>query len=291
MAALSNNITLYLGFEQSAGAFTDGSVNAFAVTNNNSVTTSVSGLVSNGAAFSGGTSNGTAPYLSLPVGVFSGITAATVVGWVKVTGGTATQYLLVYGGGTGSLSIWVKDGSSKTGITWTNGTATVTVTYGTALTASTWYHLAYTIGPGGVVVYVNGSSVATSAGMCDISQITSPTRNWIGRSSTSTDGAFQGTLDEFAVFNRILTPKEISGIYNSGTGYNQTNTGAINAILLGYAGNVQLYNLQGTLSSNTVNGIRLVRTGLEAGGTATGRRPTVGQIFPRSGQGTQRGNL
>lgn len=59
-------------------------------------------------------------------------------------------------------------------------------------------------------IYVNGKEVGVKAGGDHNTEI--PTMNrtfsYLGRSAWAHDGYFAGTLDEFAIFDRLLTPEE-----------------------------------------------------------------------------------
>lgn len=96
-----------------------------------------------------------------------------------------------------------------------NGT---TEQYDTALTTSTWYHLAWTVSSGNAVnFYINGSSVDTatwgSAGSVgNICQF--------GNANGSTSGNFNGpfSVDEIGLWHRELTGSEVTQLYNGGAG-------------------------------------------------------------------------
>lgn len=87
----------------------------------------------------------------------------------------------------------------------------------TELYVDQWYHAAVTIKDGSINIYLNGVK--------DNGQRTGNfTTNFIkeGSSSiyygTSVNGAFAGYIDEAGMWNRELTPAEVSTLYNKGNG-------------------------------------------------------------------------
>jgi len=93
--------------------------------------------------------------------------------------------------------------------------------YGTTtLTTGTFYHLAITHDvfdgvTANVKFYVNG--VADGANIFDIGVSVTPRTQIIG-SALTLPSYFNGTLDEIGIWDRVLTPTEITELYNSGAG-------------------------------------------------------------------------
>jgi len=92
-----------------------------------------------------------------------------------------------------------------------------------ALTAGTWYHLAFTITNSYLQFYINGvmvSSRQTGAGALSIRGGTgasgSPTQLRIGaEAGTSLAYAFKGLVDDVRIYNRELSASEVAGLYYS----------------------------------------------------------------------------
>jgi len=89
---------------------------------------------------------------------------------------------------------------------------------------STWYNIVVTYdgskNASGLKIYINGVE-ATYNIVSD---------NFTGNSSNSgsfkigyTFGYFYGKIDEFSIFNRVLTPTEVTDLYNSGSGLQYPN--------------------------------------------------------------------
>lgn len=86
----------------------------------------------------------------------------------------------------------------------------------TGLSLNTWYHGCVTItSAGAYTVYHNG--VSFYSGTITALNGTLPSGR-IGRSLSSAHHSFMGNIDEFKIYNKVLTQAEISGIYaNDGT--------------------------------------------------------------------------
>ena len=67
-------------------------------------------------------------------------------------------------------------------------------------------------------MYIDGIAVATNTAMTlHASDIGATTNNWLGRSqfggASSGDPLFNGSLDDFRVYKRALSQKEISDLF------------------------------------------------------------------------------
>lgn len=83
----------------------------------------------------------------------------------------------------------------------------------TAPQQGTWYHIVGTYNGASLRIYVNGTLENAVSLSGTITNSTTPVR--IG-SRTSGDRFFNGDIDELALYNRALTPSEISTRYNAG---------------------------------------------------------------------------
>jgi len=87
---------------------------------------------------------------------------------------------------------------------------------GSALSLSTWMHVAVTSDGGELKIYVNGVEVnSTTAGSSAITfdHFTAG----CGSNGTSGDN-WNGAIDEFGVWQRALSADEVTQLYNSGNG-------------------------------------------------------------------------
>ncbi|MFA5132998.1 MAG: LamG domain-containing protein [Candidatus Paceibacterota bacterium] len=116
--------------------------------------------------------------------------------WAIMTRGTATENLTVNLNTGGGL-----------------------FTYGSVLSNNSWNHILVIIdGTAGTCkLYLNGVLQST---LTDANIIRAwPTLNYLAIWSIRNNDWFQGTIDEFAQWNRTLNATEISNMYNSGAGF------------------------------------------------------------------------
>lgn len=93
---------------------------------------------------------------------------------------------------------------------------------GTYLTGTGWHHVAFTYNNGSPLIYVDGKVIPETP---TITGTFTYAYKWsIGGVYYNTGGSidpnsgFWGQLDELSFYNRVLTPNEIWGIYNSPNG-------------------------------------------------------------------------
>jgi signal transduction histidine kinase/ligand-binding sensor domain-containing protein len=81
---------------------------------------------------------------------------------------------------------------------------------GYLLATNQWCHVGLTLGTGELRLYYNGVCVATNATKATASSCLrgAPDR-WLGRSAWTTSGFFRGAVDDFRLWSRALTPKQL----------------------------------------------------------------------------------
>lgn len=223
-ANLPTSLVSYYELEESSGTRVD-SHGANNLTDNNTVT-SAAGKQGTAAVFV--TAN--TEFLSNTALDISGTTDKSLAFWVKI--GTApssgTTYALfsdyqnvgnnrawgmMYRNNGGTLQFYT--------ITSDDGSSTLTGTINQTLTAGTWYHLAflYDKSAGSIQVYVNGSSIGSITGQkVSIKNGTDPFRIGALGDGGGTAWHFDGSIDEFGLWDKLLSSTEVSDLYNSGTG-------------------------------------------------------------------------
>lgn len=222
--ALSSGLVGYWKMDEASGNLTDSSGNSN--TGTDTSTTVAAAKFGNGRTFNGTSSRVQAAYSSsLDVG--NGDFA--IGGWVKTgsigvtrmifsnynVNASYMQFLLL---STGKLAFVARNASDISG----------SMTGNTNLSATTWYHLMVVRSGTTMRIYINGVEETLSAGSS-----TFPTGDfWEGSAkldigNEATNGGqttfnatewFNGTLDEFRIYNKALSPSEISQLYNFAPG-------------------------------------------------------------------------
>lgn len=80
---------------------------------------------------------------------------------------------------------------------------------GRVIVVGQWIHLAATVGPEGVRLYVNGECLATNASPVPRGFLTPAPARWLGRSPWADNGYFRGAFDDVGVWSRRLSADEI----------------------------------------------------------------------------------
>ena len=169
--------------------------------------------------------NGSNGYLELPyyVGDFQEMTFAT---WARGSSTSAWQRIFDFGNGEDSyLFLTPTNGSAMRFEIKANGT-TQGLNATTTLGTNTWKHIAVTIGPSAVKIYVNGTLNATATDITLRPTDVAPTLCYLGRSMFDADPAFNGMLSDVRLYNYELTAAEVAALANitnnTVSGYNIT---------------------------------------------------------------------
>lgn len=165
-------------------------------------------------------------YVKVPVEAFANATDITIALWVNVTTSQNWQRILDVGvdakisqntqTGTKYLNLVPKnDGSNMLFSITTNGYGSEqTLTAGNAATG-TWTHIAVVlVAGGGGKLYVNGAQVNANTSLSlRASDLGAIDYAFIGKSQFSADPWFDGSVDEFRVYNRALSASQIQDLY------------------------------------------------------------------------------
>lgn len=180
--------------------------------------TKVSGILGTALSF-----NGTDTYVNLG-NFLSGVTQFTFVTWVKPT---------ILGDWKGIIAKYIDDNHCVALQTNANGNISLDVdntvagsNYGRTstvnLTTGSWYHIAMVYNGEGatnddrVKLYVNSiTSSITFIGNITSSTFTSTASVVVGTLNTSNLQTLNGAVDEVRIYNRTLSPSEITTLYNT----------------------------------------------------------------------------
>lgn len=157
-------------------------------------------------------------YVSLPPSIVSPLDEATIATWVKLKSGAAFQRVFDFGVDTSTFMYMANAGSSglvRFRIASSSLNKNQVVEGAQALPVGKWVHVAVTIGNNGVTIYVDAVQVAqqTPAALRP-SDLGATANNFIGRSPFAADPYLDGQIDEFRIYNRVLSSTEIASLAN-----------------------------------------------------------------------------
>jgi hypothetical protein len=175
------------------------------------------GTAGSATAFIATTSTGT-----LPSGLVTALANDFTVGyWVKTTmiAPTNTQWYsgaaLVDAEVCGVTSDWgtalINGGQIAFGI----GGPDITITSPLSYNDGSWHFVTATRAEaaGVITLYVDGSQVATTSGTATTARVAPPLIG-LGRNPCVAGGVFTGSLDDLIAYNSVLTPTQVSNLFN-----------------------------------------------------------------------------
>jgi Alpha galactosidase A/Concanavalin A-like lectin/glucanases superfamily/Alpha galactosidase C-terminal beta sandwich domain/Alpha-galactosidase, CBM13 domain len=259
LAALSNNPVAYWRFSETSGPTAADSAGGYNGAYGSAVTRGVAGprpadflgfeITNTAAQFANGVNNSwiTIPALNLNTN------QVTITAWIYPAGNQAAYTGLVFCRSGGTVSGMNLNGAgTDLGYTWNNNSGTWGWNSGVQPPANQWSFVALVVQPAGATVYLintNGQQSATNA-------VANPNQAFAGAGTIGTDTyssavrAFNGIMDEVAVFNHALTPAQLQQLYANGHQLARVQVG-----LQKIGGHLNLTWPQGTLlQSPNVNG-------------------------------------
>ena len=155
--------------------------------------------------------DGADDYLKLPYHA-GDMEAMTFTAWVKGSSTTAWQRIFDFGNGEDEyLFLTPTNGSAMRFEIKKNGTIqglNATTTLGTG----TWKHVAVTIGPNEVTIYIDGVKNASTTDITLRPSDIAPTISYLGRSQFVADPAFKGMMSDVRLYNYALTADEVKAV-------------------------------------------------------------------------------
>jgi len=180
------------------------------------------GTLVNGATYGTGIINqgfsldGVNDYLSVSPTLGSSFSSPTSAhsysAWVYKT--TSGQKFIIQNGNAGMGTCMIVTTGNNLGFTY-QGVTSILSSSG-FMTLNTWIHCVITYdGAGNVEFYKNGASAGS--GSISWTDGTGASNTYIG-TYNGISNYFTGLLDEIGIWNRVLTPSEVTELYNSGAG-------------------------------------------------------------------------
>jgi hypothetical protein len=140
----------------------------------------------------------------------------TVATWVKLKSGAAFQRIFDFGVDTSTFMYLVNAGSNgfvRFRIASVSLNKNQVLEGPAALPVGRWIHVAVTLGAAGVAIYVDGAQIAQQApAAVRASDLGATGNNFIGHSPFPTDPYLDGQIDEFRIYNRVLSSVEIGDL-------------------------------------------------------------------------------
>ncbi len=154
----------------------------------------------------------------LPPNIFNELTEATVEGWIKWQ--QLTELTQMFDFGKVGSEMWVGPGNSEFGGTpadlfayiksiKSTGPQANGILVPNVLRSEEWFHIAFSTGPAGMQVFLNGVLVGTNADTGSFASIRNGDRNWLGGDSVEAAGSLVGQIDEFRVWKVQRTAEQI----------------------------------------------------------------------------------
>lgn len=218
---LATNLYAYYKLDEASGTRED-IHSTFDLTDNNTVA-SATGIINSGADFEAANSE----YFSQTSANPSGAGDWSFSFWAKVESDPGTYALFSHYQNTGNQRSLVVNYTNNAGtkqlqaITSANGSTAVSGTINQTLTAGTWYYLSflYDASAGTMEIYVNGSSIGTISSLrTSLHNSTDPFRIGAIGDGGGVTSYFDGIIDEFGIWSKLLTSAEVTELYNAGAG-------------------------------------------------------------------------
>ena len=153
--------------------------------------------------------SGTDNFVQLPYTV-ANHDSLTIATWVLWKGTSSWQRLWAFGNDADHLLYFTPRSASGMCFGIKNGDNEQTLRYSRNLTLNRWVHVAVTLGSQGATLYIDGEAVATNPDITILPTDINPVFNYIGRSHTTSDPFFRGSVDDFRIYNYPLSAQEIA---------------------------------------------------------------------------------
>jgi hypothetical protein len=161
--------------------------------------------------------NGTDAYIEFATGESMKTPHLTFMAWFNTRKLDGYGHIFQTGNDWDDMAGYVfrvhQDGHAQAALAFAPGN-TATWLSGPAIEADTWYHMVLTYDGTDAILYLDGENVASGAGQGEIMYDNQPVR--IGVLSQTIGSAFDGFIDEVALFNVALEAEDIEAIMNNG---------------------------------------------------------------------------
>jgi hypothetical protein len=159
--------------------------------------------------------NGTSTYVALPLGpLMTTLSDATLASHVNFNGGTGSwQRIFDFGSDTTTYMFLSPRQATAGSMRFAIRTAAIAeqIVDSPAAMPTGWHHTAISVDSKTMTVtlYLDGEQVGQAATTLLPKDLGATTQNWLGRSQWTADAYFSGALDEFRIYNRVLSAAEV----------------------------------------------------------------------------------
>lgn len=157
--------------------------------------------------------NGT-NFVTLPSNALSTFDEITVATWVNWRGGNQWQRIFDFGNDRNHYMFLTPRSNSNTLRFAIKNGGGEQIIQTSQLPSNQWVHVAVTLGGGTAKLYINGVESASASGITIKPSDFQPGFNYIGKSQFP-DPLLNGMIDEFHVYNRVLSTVEIQAAMNN----------------------------------------------------------------------------
>ncbi|HMJ11436.1 MAG TPA: LamG-like jellyroll fold domain-containing protein, partial [Polyangiaceae bacterium] len=163
--------------------------------------------------------DGATGYLQIPDGVISEAAAMTVAAWVKLDEIRPWARIFDFGGANGFAYLTASTHDARARYSAFAGFTNEGTLTGPALPAGAWKHVALTTTGRDYRLFVDGVEAANALTVPVAPRdIGANVANWIGRSRFP-DPLLDGRIDDFRIYERVLTQAEIAALAHPGQDY------------------------------------------------------------------------
>ncbi|MFG1702683.1 LamG-like jellyroll fold domain-containing protein [Nonomuraea sp. M3C6] len=218
------NLVLHYDFEGelSGGTVTDRSPSGLngTLANPGSATTATGADGTQALSLPGGANGSTAPYVTIPNGLFRDRHAMTVSTWLKWSGGPDFQWVYNLGKDAGTATFvtpsFAGDATTRSSIKPVNGNAEVGVPGAQKLPTGKWVNLVTTIDGKTITYYVNGVAIGSAAAQIDLAAVMhadgNSTSGFLGKPFWSGHPFLAGALDDFRVYDAAMDAEQVADL-------------------------------------------------------------------------------
>jgi hypothetical protein len=159
--------------------------------------------------------NGSSTYVALPLGpLMPTLSNATVATHVNFNGGTGSWQRVFDFGADSTVYMFLSPRQSTSGamrFAIRTAAAGEQIVDSPAAVSLGWHHMAVSIDSTTMrmKLYLDGEQVGEAATTLLPKDLGNTTQNWLGRSQYTADAYFSGMLDEFRIYNRVLSAAEV----------------------------------------------------------------------------------